>query len=174
MQVSLDAIDWEQLTSFGTMEKFLGWFYELDDENEFRKISCYGNGWSSDSAIEYFQVAEVLQHLTTIANAQTVEHLNNGIRLLIAENSHIDEFKTGDSSDGCYWISASPSSVQKLKSHVDALDLNQCIALLKARPLSDAKIMAELDGMFVPFIKQHSKMIDLAVANNYGLLGHCG
>ena len=175
MQVSLDAIDWEQLISFPSAAEFLEWYYDLEDEEKFRRLSCYDHGWRSDSAIQYFEVAGVLEHLAAISEAETSKHLREGVQRLIAESDQIDEFAMCEPSEGCYWISACPATVVIIKSHLDAIDLNHCVALLSQQPPADAEeIMADLDGMFVSFIKQHSEMVDLAVSKGYGLLGHCG
>lgn len=175
MQVTLDAVDWEQLTSFCTAEKFLEWFQELEDENEFRTISCYGHGWASDSASQYFGVAAALEHLSVISDSDTAVHLREGIQKLIAESSQIDEFGMTQESDGCYWISACPVAVAKIKAHIDAVDFQQCVDLLTTHPPPDEdEIITNPDEMFLSFIEQHSRMVNIAVSNGYGLLGHCG
>ena len=174
MQISLNAIDWTQLTSFSTAEKFLEW-YEDKEEDELRLISCYDNGWDSDSAIQYFEVAAVLEHLSSICDSDTTVHLREGIQKLVAETGQIDEFEMMEPSDGLYWISASPTTTALIKAHIDAVDLQQCVELLRSDPPTDADdIMEDLDEMFVSFIKQHSKMVDVAVSTGYGLLGQCG
>ena len=175
MQVTLDAIDWNQLLNFSTPGDFIEWLYEIEDEEDFRSMSCYDNGWISDSVMQYFEVAGALKHLAEIGPSETATHLREGIMKLISENGHIDEFHLADASEGCYWISASPASVVTIKSHLDSVDIQACVTHLRNKPPKEASnIMKDLDNLFVAFINQHRHMIDLAVANGYGLLGHCG
>jgi hypothetical protein len=175
MQVSLDAIDWSQLTSFPSPEEFLEWYYDLEDEEQFRSLSCYDKGWHSDSVIQYFEVASALKHLAATSLPERATHLREGIMKLIAENGQVDEFSLAEPSEGCYWISASPASVATIKTHLDAVDLQDCAASLRANPPEGAdELMSELNDMFISFIEQHRRMIDLAASKGYGLLGHCG
>jgi hypothetical protein len=175
MQVSLDAIDWIQLTNFSSPDEFLEWYFDLEDEGEFRSLSCYDNGWDSDSAMQYFEVASALKHLADTSPPEKATHLREGIMKLIAESGHIDEFLLTEPSEGCYWISASPESVASMKNHLDAVDLQDCAASLRNNPPKDAdEIMSDLDEMFISFVEQHRRMVDLAVSKGYGLLGHCG
>ncbi len=175
MQVTLDAIDWTKLTSFPSSGDFFEWLDELEDVDGFAEISCYDQGWDSDSAIQYFEVAGVLEHLAENCDEGTALHLREGIQKLISEEGHVDEFGVSEESEGLYWISASPEEVKGIKSHIDALDLRACADLLLKNPPPDADdILADLDGMFISYIKQHSRMVDAAVSHGYGLLGHCG
>jgi hypothetical protein len=46
---------------------------------------------------------------------------------------------------------------------------------LKEKPAPyTEELMSDLDGLFVPLIEQHAKVVDAAVSGGYGLLGHCG
>lgn len=174
MQVSLDAVDWAKLTSFPSPAEFLEWYDELEDESEFGEVSCYDRPWS-DSAHQYMAVAEVIDHLISISDPETSGHLRQGIRRLVCESGQVDELGMGAATEGCTWISASPETTATIKGHIDAVDLDHCVALLRGRPAPVAdEIMAELDAMFVDFIAQHARMVDTAVSLGYGLLGHCG
>lgn len=175
MQVTLNAIDWNQLTQFSSAVEFLEWYYALEDEAEFRSLCCYDYGWESDSARQYCEVAYLLKHLASNSPVEMAEHLREGVMKLLADDGHIDEFAMLDPSGGCYWISSSPSSVSSIKVHFDATNLRECVATLRENPPADAEeTMSDLDGLFVAFIEQHRRMVDLAASRGYGLLGHCG
>ena len=172
MQVQLDAVDWCQLTEFSSPEEFLEWLYEAEDGEEFRTLSCYDNGWNTDSARFYFDVAGALSHLAEILPPETGAHLREGIMKQITMDGHIDEFSLAEPSEVCYWITASPQSVASIKAHLDAVNFQECATSLVNIPMDSG--MPDLGSMFIPFIDQHRHMVDLAVSNGYGLLGHCG
>ncbi len=175
MQVSLDAINWKLLSKFETPEEFIEYICELDNEEEHRALICSSPEWYSDSATQYFEVASALAYLAEAAEPDTSRHLREGIQRLISEDGHVDEFQLLEPSEGCYWISASPPTVVAIKSHIDALDLDACVSLLREDPARhSADLMADLERGFVSFIRQHVHVVDLAASKGFGLLGHCG
>ena len=174
MQITLDPIDWKRLTSFGSAEAFLEWYFDIEDEGELTPVSCYSFEWS-DSAILYFQVASALEHLAAGGDEALAEQIRRGIGRLITENGHVDELGMSAASEGHYWISASPETTVELQRHIAALDRARLVALLKEKPAPyTEELMSDLDGLFVPLIEQHAKVVDAAVSGGYGLLGHCG
>ena len=174
MQVSLDTVDWSQLTAFSDATAFLDWYFDLEDESELGGESCYKNGWESDSAIQYFEVAGMLANLAAIASPPYSEHLTQGLLRLISEAGHVDEFEMSEPSEGCYWISACPATTREIKHHVDAIDIEECFRLLTEHPTAGVQFGPDQRDMFASVVRQHIKMVDLAVDKDHGLLGHCG
>lgn len=173
MQVSLAAIDWEQLIGFGTAEEYLE--KEFNGEVEVEGVSCYEEMHWGDSAICYFGVACVLKHLTGKADAETAAHLNGGLCKVIAENNHPDEFEMSQASEGCYMLSMSPSTVKEVKAHIDATDLEYCKSILRDNPAPEEKeIQEDLEDTFTWVINQYTEMVNVAASRNLGLLMHCG
>lgn len=174
MQVSLDPIDWTQLTRFPSGAEFLEWMGELDDKSELRTLNCYDNDWENDSALHYHEAGAVLEHLQRVCDPDEAKHLTGGFLQLIATDGLIDEFELGGPSEGHYWISASPGAVQTIKSHIDDLNMVHCVSRLTENPLPQLEVTNDVGGLFLPILEQHARMVDLAVAHGYGLIGHCG
>ena len=158
MQVTLDLATLEELTAAD------------GDPPESSNPSCYDLGWNSDSAIQYFEAAECLLHLRPHLDAATLEHLDQGIGRLLAENGQLDEYGTADTTEGHGWISVSPETTRALLAHIEAVDLERLIEILRRHPgpVDDAE--AGLRTMFT----QHRAMVREAAARGLGLLGHCG
>lgn len=174
MQVTLDPVDWSQLTAFADPADFVDWVIDLEDASEFRRLDCYANDWENDSAILYHEAGAVLEHLVTVCDPAEAEHLRAGFLQLIATDNLTDEFGLAAPSEGCFWISASPDSVRTIKTHIDGLNMVRCISSLAANPLPQVEITKDVSGAFLPILEQHARIVDLAVAHGYGLLGHCG
>lgn len=173
MQVTLNAIDWEQLVAHQSAERYFE--LAMEDEVELDSVSCYEHMDWGDSAMYYFSLARVLEHLITVADKKTASHLKNGLCKIIAESGHPDEFKMSDASEGCYMLSMSPSTVRKIRGHIDKLDLQHCLELLKENPApGEDRLMDELDDIFKPLVRQYTAMVYIAASRAYGLMGHCG
>jgi hypothetical protein len=132
--------------------------------------SCYDLGWNSDSAIQYFEAAECLDHLRPHLDAATLEHLDQGLGRLLAENGQVDEFGHAEASEGHSWISASPETTRAILGHIEAVDLEHLIAILRRHPAASDDAETSLRVMFT----QHREVVRAAAARGLGLVGHCG
>lgn len=174
MQVTLNAIDWEQMTSFGSSKNFIDWYIEDPEDGRVRVLSCQDYNWA-DSAMLYNEVADVMEHLATICDSNLANSLRGGVMKLIANSPLVDDFHTAEASDGCFWLSASPSSTALIKTEMERLDLDELVRVLKKNPAEGSEeIVEDLDEYFVGYIEMHLEMVNLAVSRGYGLLGHCG
>lgn len=110
MQVHLEPVDWSKLTRFPSAEAFIEWVFENDGDATPNGYEPPETLWMSDSALQYFEVAEALDHVQQFVDPGTAENLRRGIRRVLCENGHVDDFGTGPASDNHTWISASPET----------------------------------------------------------------
>lgn len=171
MQVSVKAVNWEQLVAFGSAGNYLD--SELEAESELIDcVSCYDYTDWGDSAVCYFRVASALDHLIDVADQNTAVHLKHGLGKVIAENGHPDDFQMYEISEGHCMLSMSPSTVKEVQAHIGTIDLRHCISMFKEYP-----VPGEEEGfgeIFLWVTKQYIEMVNLAAEKNYGLLAHCG
>jgi hypothetical protein len=168
----LNPIDWAKLQAFGSAGDFFA-DRDLDPVEELtpEDCICHDNGWESDSATQYFQVAEALENLLVDVAPEVAVTLKNGIMRLVCESGHVDEFQTGAASEGHYWLSASPETARELLRLVEAVDWQQLVSLHSAKADADS----ELDAAdFMECISQHLAILRIAAHRKLGLLGHCG
>lgn len=193
MQVTLDPFNWNRrrLTRFRTAQEYFLWWKDEDGSETIPGIAgldCSDFGWRSDSAIQYFAAAESLSALRPHLSSSARRHLDRGLARVIAENP-VDEFGTGDVSEGCYWLSASPRTTASILRHAEATDVEQLLDLhgrLQAKippdppPAEPVHRRAQKDQQKVidksleTMIAQHLAVLRAAVSHGFGLLGHCG
>lgn len=179
MQITLDPFNWNRrkLTRFRTCLEYFLWWKDQDGSAEvpgLEGLDCGEIGWRSDSAIEYFTAAESLSALLPHLNGSTRRLLDRGLCRIIAETP-IDELGTGDASDGCYWLSASPRTTASILRHSEAIAVSQLLDLHRSlqsqgSPLETSRTERGLQRM----IDQHLAILRAAVSHEFGLLGHCG
>jgi hypothetical protein len=190
MQITLDPFNWNRrkLTRARTALDYFLWWKDEDGSTQVSGIAgldCHELGWHSDSAIEYFEAARSLNALLPHLNGSTRRLLDRGLCRIITETP-IDEFGTGDVSDGCYWLSASPRTTASILRHSEATDVSQLHDLHRSLqtqelPSGDNAGRPSLvpyrkkmgDGL-ERMISQHLAILRAAVSREFGLLGHCG
>lgn len=177
MQVSLDPVEWSKLTRFSSASELFDHLYSDEGAEESltpEKCSCYDNGWESDSASQYFEVANALEHAQKFISQTVVTHLTQGIRRVLCENGHVDEFGASIATEGHYWLSASPETTREIWKHAKQTDWDAVIDALRKYPLSSGNPNNGIESEFMPFIRQRLIILELAASRGYGLLGHIG
>ena len=174
MQVTLSTVDWGKLSRFPSAEALIDWMYDSDGDVLPDGYDLDASGWTSDSAMQYFDVAEALAHIQSHVTEATAESLSQGIRRLVCENGHVDDFGTGAASDNHHWLSASPETTREIWKHARSTDLDELCDVLRENPPKFGRVHEEIDTVFIPVIKQHLRMLELAAAEGHGLMGHCG
>ena len=175
MQVTLDPINWNELTKYPSAEDYFEWLYELEDEDDYITISCYDHGWYSDSAIQYFKIAEALEYVLQFLAPETKENLQEGLLKLISYEHRVDEFMTDQASDHCYWISASPKTTKVILKNIKNTEFNIIKQALIDSPTPEFdSLLNNFDTSTIPFIKQHIDIMEVAASKNFGIMGHCG
>lgn len=187
MQVTLDPFNWNRrkLTSARTCLEYFIWWKDEDGSITIpglEGLDCHKLGWRSDSAIEYFEAAESLRALLPQVNGSTRRQLERGLCRVIAETP-VDEFGTGDASEGCYWISASSRTTASILRHAEATDVARLLDLhrsLRSEGSNRSKhpFIKSFGGKtgfgLESVIHQHLTVLRAAVSHEFGLLGHCG
>lgn len=162
MQVTLQPVIWEKLTTFASAEEFFEWFRDAEESLEPEGFDALAAGWRSDSAREYMEVADALQGVSEGAPPELRQSLDDGIRRLISSNENVDDFDTAAASDFCYWLSASPATVRTI---LDAV---------RATSWAEVRRLAPEDVDVMPMVEQHEAILLYAAEHGCGLLGHIG
>ncbi len=174
MQVYLNPADWSRLTRFGAAAEY---FEAVDDPEEDAVPEEFLDDedvWVSDSAMQYFQVAEALAHVLPLVDGEVAEHLNLGIRRVLCQEGHVDELGASALTEGCYWVTASPETTREILRHAEATDWDAVYAALRNNPPPDSWVMEDMEAELIPFVEQHVTRLREAVAGGFGLLGTCG
>jgi len=130
MEVTLDPIDWNKVTEFKPIRRFIDYLYELERYEDWI-LNGSNYGWKSDSGTQYFRVAEIFEHLRNHVDSKTQMLIDSGVKPLISENSQLDELGTGPITDNCYWISISPTSTKRIYESLNQLNLDYLADTLK-------------------------------------------
>lgn len=174
MQVTLDPVDWTKLTRFPSAQEYFDWAYESDGDALPEGYDLDDSGWTSDSAMQYFDVAEALEHVQGVVDAPAAENLARGILRVLCVNGHVDDFGTGPATDNHHWISASPETTREIWEHARLTDWREVSDVLRRNPPKFGDVHNAIDTVFMPVVEQHLRVLELAASRGWGLMGHCG
>jgi hypothetical protein len=172
MQVTLDLINWSELIQHPSAEDYIDWVFNLEDEGKSIALSCYKYGWESDSAIQYFELAEAFEYALQFLDSDTKEIIQKGLLKLISYEHRVDEFMMAPASDDCYWISASPKTTKEILKFFKNTDFNKIKQALIENPNSEFEsLLNDFDSSVIPFVKQHIKILEAAASKEFGIMG---
>jgi hypothetical protein len=155
MQVSAFCFDWNEVLKRTSAEQIVEEMILTDDIDIYTKDLPDGI-WMSDSAIQHFEAADEIEK--AIAVALDPPELKD-IATVISTGEALDELGISDLTDGCYFISISPSRIELLLQSLRRLDVEGVPGLS-----SDTK----------DWIGQWKSALEYASSKGFGLIGHCG
>lgn len=173
MQVSCFGFDWNEVGKRSDAQQIVNEMIHTDDIDIYAKY-LPDTLWHSDSAHQYFSVAEAISTLQEHAPPEMKAGLE-AAATLISQGNAVDELGIGELTDGCYFISMSPERVAELHSAFSALDLSSLGALFaKIRTESLAKSLPDVEADFVAYLKQWAEALKFINENRCGIIVHCG
>ena len=155
MQVSTFCFDWNEVLKRTSAEQIVEEMIETDDIDIYTKDLPDGV-WMSDSAIQHFEAADEIE--LALSSSPDQPELKD-IATIISTGEALDELGISDLTDGCYFISISPSRIESLLQSFQQLDIEGVSGLS-----SDTK----------NWIEQWKSALEYASSKGFGLIGHCG
>ncbi len=155
MQVTAICFDWDEVQKRTSAEQIVEEMILTDDIDIYAKDLPRGI-WMSDSAIQYFEAAEQIE--MALGESSDQPDLKQ-IAAVISTRDALDELGISPLTEGCYFISISPSRVESLLQSFQRIDLEKISGLS-----ADAK----------QWIGQWRAAIEYAASQGYGIIGHCG
>ena len=155
MQVSTFCFDWNEVLKRTSAEQIVEEMIETDDIDIYTKDLPDGV-WMSDSAIQHFEAADEIE--LALSSSPDQPELKD-IATIISTGEALDELGISDHTDGCYFISISPSRIESLLQSFQQLDIEGVSGLS-----SDTK----------NWIEQWKSALEYASSKGFGLIGHCG
>jgi len=155
MQITAFCFDWVEVQKRTSAEQIVEEMIHTDDIDIYTKDLPDGV-WTSDSASQHFEAAEQIE-LAVGASPDQPELKD--IATVISTGEALDELGISDLTDGCYFISISPSRIESLLQSFQRLDVEGVPGLS-----SDTK----------DWIEQWKSALECASSKGFGLIGHCG
>jgi hypothetical protein len=155
MQITAFCFDWVEVQKRTSAEQIVEEMIHTDDIDIYTKDLPDGV-WTSDSASQHFEAAEQIE-LAVGASPDQPELTD--IATVISTGEALDELGISDLTDGCYFISISPSRIEPLLQSFQRLDVEGVPGLS-----SDTK----------DWIEQWKSALEYASSKGFGLIGHCG
>ena len=112
--------------------------------------------WMSDSAIQHFEAADEIE--IAISASPDLTELKD-IATIISTGEALDELGISALTEGCYFISISPSRIESLLQSFQRLDVER---------------VSELSIDTKEWIEQWRSALDYASSKGFGIIGHCG
>ena len=155
MQVSAFCFDWSEVQKRASAEEIVEQMIHTDDIDIYTKELPDG-AWTSDSASQHFEAAnQIASAIDTHPDRQDLRD----IATVITSGESLDELGISELTEGCYFISISPSRIKTL------LPSFQRVADVGFPGVSsDTK----------EWIDQWKLAFEYASANGFGIIGHCG
>lgn len=174
MQVSLEPVDWEKLTSFGSSREYLTWYDSLDDPQIEAPTFCCAE-WKADGFSQYWEAAKILDHALRLVNEEQYKHLSSGLCRLINLDEKVDDFSMRVISEGWCWLSASPVSTKEILGYSQKVNIQEICDLTRKNRIEELdEYLDKLEQRFIPYIGQHLAVLEVAVKNKFGVLGFRG
>ena len=158
MQVTVQGFNWEEVEKRASPEAVAEEMIFTDDIDNYSTYIS-GDMWPSDSAHDYFNTAEILTRLIDKTSSPERDAIIE-ISKLISAGDPIDEIGLSPLSDGCYFISLSPGTVNSLYNHFNSLDLDNLASLL-----------TEGAENFVEYMIQWKNALELCSQKELGFIG---
>lgn len=165
MQINLLLVDWSKLKSFESPQAYDDFVSNAEDDIPWLK-SANEHGWNSDSCNQYYDVAQSLDILRDQVDESIRTKIDEGLMPLFAEEP-LDDAEFRNALECCFF-SASPTTVARMWSHLQTLDLQSL------DNLSDEESADEVDDGFISFLEQARAVIQEAQRLEYGILGYMG
>ena len=156
---------WSKLKSFESPQAYDDYVSNAEDEIPWLK-SANEHGWDSDSCNQYYDVAQSLDILRDQVDKSIRTKIDEGLMPLFSEEP-LDDAGFRNTLECCFF-SASPTSVARMWSQLQALDLQSL------DQLSDEEPADELDDGFISFLNPVKAVIREAQRLDYGILGYIG
>ena len=157
MQVTCSAFDWEEVRKRPNAEAIVEEMILTDDIDLYEK-SLPDDIWPSDSYMQHFGTAEILEKALKTYQGPYRDALAD-IASLISCGASIDELGISPLTDNCYFVSLSPERVKGIVASMQVLDLDAVPGITP-----DAKA----------WITQWQEAFEYAMEHGWGILGHCG
>ena len=155
MQITAFCFDWVEVQKRTSAEQIVEEMIHTDDIDIYTKDLPDGV-WTSDSASQHFEAAEQIE---LAVGASLGQPELTDIATVISTGEALDELGISDLTDGCYFISISPSRIESLLQSFQRLDVEGVPGLS-----SDTK----------DWIEQWKSALEYASSKGFGLIGHCG
>lgn len=165
MQINLLLVHWSKLKSFESPQAYDEFVCNTEEEIPWLK-SGNEHGWNSDSCDQYYDVAQSLDILRDQVDESTQTKIDEGLMPLFAEEP-LDDAGFRNALECCFF-SASPTSVARMWSHLQTLDLQSLDQFSGEEPVE------EVDDGFVSFLEQVKAVTREAQRLEYGILGYMG
>jgi hypothetical protein len=155
MQVSAFCVDWSEVQKRTSAEQIVDEMICNDDIDIYTSELPEGV-WASDSASQHFEAAEQIE-LAIDAFPDRPELKD--VATVISFGEALDELGISPLTEGCYFISISPSRIETLLPSFQRM-VSEGVPSLS----SDTK----------EWIEQWTLALEYASAKGFGIIGHCG
>ena len=155
MQVSAFCFDWSEVLKRTSAEQIVDEMICNDDIDIYTKDLPEGV-WASDSASQHFEAAEQIRlAIDTIPDRPELKE----VATVISSGEALDELGISPLTEGCYFISISPSRIE---------------SLLPSFQRAVAEEVPSLSSDTKDWIEQWRLALEYASIKGFGIIGHCG
>lgn len=164
MQVTCFGFKWDEVKKRKSGQQIVDEMI-LTDDIDLYSVPLPDGLWLSDSGTQHFATIEALEEFSVTPKSSEYPGLGE-VRRLLANGPSIDELGISELTDGCYYVSMSPTTVARMDGVFGALQLDRLAAVAQTDDIA-AEDLKE-------WLRQWKGALAFAASQKLGLIGHCG